>query len=192
MKGTIVGLVGRNGSGKTMLLKSICGIVPPTSGQILVRGKEIGKDIDVPDNIGVIIETPGFLLNYTGFQNLKYLSMIRNKITKNQILEALKIVGLDQQRNKKAGKYSLGMQQRLGIAQAIMEHPDILLLDEPMNGLDNQGVEEIRTLLLKLKEEGTTILLASHSREDISILCDEVFELDHGSILKKVIVSSEL
>ena len=186
MKGTIVGLVGRNGSGKTMLLKSICGIVPPTSGQILVRGKEIGKDIDVPDNIGVIIETPGFLLNYTGFQNLKYLSMIRNKITKNQILEALKIVGLDQQRNKKAGKYSLGMQQRLGIAQAIMEHPDILLLDEPMNGLDNQGVEEIRTLLLKLKEEGTTILLASHSREDISILCDEVFELDHGSILKKV------
>jgi len=182
-RGKIHGLVGRNGSGKTMLLKCICGFVIPTSGSIMVNGKIIGKDIDIPDNVGLIIETPGFLPNYDGFHNLKFLAMIRNKITDEKIKETMKRVGLGDVGKKHVGKYSLGMRQRLGIAQAIMEEPDILILDEPMNGLDNNGVEEMRELFLNLKEEGKTILLASHSKEDINLLCDKVYELDHGKII---------
>ena len=182
-RGKIHGLVGRNGSGKTMLLKCICGFVIPTSGSIMVNGKIIGKDIDIPDNVGLIIETPGFLPNYDGFHNLKFLAMIRNKITDEKIKETMKRVGLGDVGKKHVGKYSLGMRQRLGIAQAIMEEPDILILDEPMNGLDNKGVEEMRKLFLSLKEEGKTILLASHSKEDINLLCDKVYGLDHGKII---------
>lgn len=182
-KGKIYGLVGRNGSGKTMLLKCICGFVIPTEGTITVNGKTIGKDVDIPENLGLIIETPGFLPNYDGFNNLKFLAMIKNKISNNDINEIMKKVGLDNVGKKHVGKYSLGMRQRLGIAQAIMENPDILILDEPMNGLDNNGVEEMRKLFLDLKKEGKTILLASHGKEDISILCDKVYELDHGKII---------
>lgn len=190
-RGKIHGLVGRNGSGKTMLLKCICGFVIPTGGTITVNGKIIGKDVDIPDNIGLIIETPGFLPNYDGFNNLKFLAMIKNKISDDKIRETLERVGLGNVGKKHVGKYSLGMRQRLGIAQAIMEEPDILILDEPMNGLDNKGVEEMRELFLNLKDEGKTILLASHGKEDISILCDDVYELDHGRIIGKTERESE-
>ena len=182
-KGKIYGLVGRNGSGKTMLMKHILGFVSPTSGSITIDGKVLGKDIDAPDNIGAIIENPGFLPGYSGFRNLKMLASIRHKISDEEIKNAIRLVGLDPESKKHVGKYSLGMRQRLGIAQAIMEDPDILLLDEPLNGLDNEGVEEIRKVLLSLKEKGKLIILASHSKEDIQILCDTVFRMDHGKII---------
>ena len=181
-KGRIYGLIGRNGSGKTMLLKCICGFVVPTSGKISVNGADIGRSEDFVKDMGIIIETPGFLPDYTGYENLRYLARIRGKIGKEEIRNAIVKVGLDPDDKKKVGKYSLGMRQRLGIAQAIMESPSILLLDEPMNGLDNQGVDEMRQLLLDLKESGTTIILASHSREDIEILCDNVAMLDKGRL----------
>ncbi len=182
--GNIYGLVGRNGSGKTMLMKCICGFVLPTSGTIHVNGKIVGKEIDIPDDIGIIIENPGFLPNYSGFKNLQLLAMIRNKIGKAQIKEAIRRVGLDPESKKHVGKYSLGMRQRLGLAQALMEDPSILLLDEPMNGLDNEGVEEIRKLILDLKQNGKLIIIASHTREDINLLCDKVFYMDHGKIIQ--------
>ena len=182
--GNIYGLVGRNGSGKTMLMKCICGFVLPTSGTIHVNGKIVGKEIDIPDDIGIIIENPGFLPNYSGFKNLQLLAMIRNKIGKAEIKEAIRRVGLDPESKKHVGKYSLGMRQRLGLAQALMEDPSILLLDEPMNGLDNEGVEEIRKLILDLKQNCKLIIIASHTREDINLLCDEVFYMDHGKIIQ--------
>ena len=156
----------------------------PTSGTIHVNGKIVGKEIDIPDDIGIIIENPGFLPNYSGFKNLQLLAMIRNKIGKAEIKEAIRRVGLDPESKKHVGKYSLGMRQRLGLAQALMEDPSILLLDEPMNGLDNEGVEEIRKLILDLKQNGKLIIIASHTREDINLLCDKVFYMDHGKIIQ--------
>ena len=181
-KGKIYGIIGRNGSGKTVLFKTIIGFLRPTNGRVLVEGKEIGKDTDFADNIGIIIETPGFLGSYNGYKNLEYLANIKNIIGKKEIRESMERVGLDPDSKKKVSKYSLGMRQRLGIAQAIMENPDILILDEPMNGLDNQGVEDVRGILLNLRDEGKTIILASHNKEDIEILCDEVYEMDHGNL----------
>lgn len=160
-KGQIHGIVGRNGSGKTVLFKCICGLMHPEEGVILVNGKRVGRDVDMPEDIGAIIEAPGFLPNYSGYKNLRFLANIRRKIGKEEILNVLKTVGLDPESRKHVGKYSLGMRQRLGIAQAIMEDPEILILDEPMNGLDNAGVQDIRALLLGLKTQGKTILLAS-------------------------------
>lgn len=182
--GHIYGIIGRNGSGKTVLLKCICGFLKPTTGVISVNHKIVGKDIDFPENLGFIIETPGFLLNYSGYKNLKYLASIRKKIDSNEIKESMSLVGLDSADKKHVGKYSMGMRQRLGIAQAIMEKPDILVLDEPMNALDKNGVEEMRRLFLKMKSEGKLILLTSHNREDIEILCDEVYEMEEGILNK--------
>lgn len=184
-KGTIHALVGENGSGKTMLMKSICGFVHPQQGSITVQGKKVGSDVDFPDNIGLIIETPGFIPYFSGYKNLEYLASIKNKISKKEIIEALDAVGLTEAADKHAGKYSLGMRQRLGIAQAIMENPDILILDEPMNGLDLKGVEFVRELLLKLKKEGKTILITSHNTQDIEILCDSITHMEEGRILEK-------
>lgn len=181
-KGQIHGIVGRNGSGKTVLFKCICGLMHPEEGVILVNGKRVGRDVDMPEDIGAIIEAPGFLPNYSGYKNLRFLANIRRKIGKEEILNVLKTVGLDPESRKHVGKYSLGMRQRLGIAQAIMEDPEILILDEPMNGLDNAGVD-IRALLLELKAQGKTILLASHNHEDIAALCDTVHEMDGGVLL---------
>jgi ABC-2 type transport system ATP-binding protein len=158
--------------------------MPLTSGEISVNGKIVGKEENIPKDIGVIIETPGFIPNYSGYKNLSFLASINKKIKKDDILETLRIVGLDSKSKKHVGKYSLGMRQRLGIAQAIMENPDILILDEPMNGLDNDGVQDMRKLFLNLKEQGKTILLASHNREDIQVLCDEVYEMDKGNLRK--------
>lgn len=178
--GKVHGLIGRNGSGKTMLMKCICGIVPYKIGEIRVNDKVIGKDVDIPANVGVIIETPGFLPNYSGFNNLKFFAKIKNKIGVNEIRNAISSVGLNPDDKKHVGKYSLGMRQRLGLAQAIMENPELLILDEPMNGLDKDGVKDMRQYLLDLKAQGKTILIASHSAEDIDVLCDTVCEMDKG------------
>lgn len=145
--GNIYGLVGRNGCGKTMLMKCICGFVRPSEGEIVVNGKIVGKDIDIPEDIGIIIESPGFIPNYSGYQNLKLLASVNGTIKKEGILQCMEEVGLDPKSKKHVGKYSLGMRQKLGIAQAIMENPALLILDEPMNGLDNKSVEVVRNLL---------------------------------------------
>jgi len=183
-KGKIHGLVGRNGSGKTMLMKCICGFIKPTDGEIIVNEKRIGKDCDFPDSVGIIIENPGFIPYYSGYKNLKLLADLNKRINKEQIKSAMKQVGLDPDLKRYVKKYSLGMRQRLGLAQAIMENPNILILDEPMNGLDKDGVEDMRKYLLNLKEQGKTIIIASHSTEDIEILCDIVCEMDKGVLTK--------
>lgn len=181
-KGKIHGIIGRNGSGKTMLFKCICGLISLSSGEIMVDGKKIGKDTDVPEQVGMIIEAPGFLPDYSGYGNLRLLASINNKIKKEAIFAAMEKVGLEPESKKHVRKYSLGMKQRLGIAQAIMENPRILIFDEPFNGLDNQGVEDMRKLFLELKEEGKTILIASHNSEDIKILCDYVYSMEAGKL----------
>ena len=181
-KGKIHGIIGRNGSGKTVLFKCICGFLRVDGGAVLVNGKQIGKEIEAPESIGAIIETPGFLPGYSARQNLQFLAGIRGKIGKKEIDEAIRKVGLDPEAKKHVGKYSLGMRQRLGIAQAIMEDPSLLILDEPMNGLDKNGVKDIRSLLLDLTAQGKTILLASHFAQDIDELCDTVHEMDQGII----------
>ena len=181
-QGNVYGISGNNGSGQTVLMKCICGFLPVTSGRIRVNGKRIGIDIDFPESMGVIIETPGFLTNISGMRNLEILAGLQNKIGREGIRDAILKAGLDPDLKKAVSKYSLGMRQRLGIAQAIMEDPEFLILDEPFNGLDKHGVADIRKLLLGLKAQGKTILLASHNSEDIRILCDKVYEMDGGRI----------
>ena len=184
--GKIYGIIGRNGSGKTVLFKSICGFVLPDAGKILVRGKQVGKDVDIPQGIGIIIEHPGFLRDYSGFQNLKLLARLQKKITDEKIKESIRLVGLDPEDKKKVGKFSLGMRQRLGIAQAIMESPDILILDEPMNGLDPIGIAEVRSFIRELCDtRGKTILISSHILSEISLLADDIGIIDHGALLEE-------
>lgn len=183
-KSKIHGLIGRNGSGKTMLMKCICGFIKPTAGTITVGGKLVGKDVDFPKNMGIIIETPGFIPYYSGYKNLKLLAGLNNKIGKAEIIQSMEQVGLDPRLKRHVRKYSLGMRQRLGLAQAIMENPDLLILDEPMNGLDKDGVNDMRKYLLSLVENGKTILICSHSTEDIEALCDTVSEMDKGILAK--------
>ena len=181
-KGKIHGIVGNNGSGKTVLMKCICGFLIPSGGKIFVNGKQIGKEADFPEDIGIIIETPGFLPGISGMKNLTILASLRKKITKADIRKTITRVGLESDMKKPVGKYSLGMRQRLGIAQAIMENPDTLILDEPFNGLDKEGVIHIRNLIKGLREEGKTIILSSHNQIDIDELCDTVCEMDAGSL----------
>lgn len=181
--GKIHGLIGRNGSGKTVLMKCICGFMKPTSGEVFVGGKQIGKEVDFAPDTGVIIETPGFVPFYSGYRNLKILAGLNHKIGKEEIEEAMRTVGLDPKLKRHVKKYSLGMRQRLGIAQAIMEKPKLLILDEPFNGLDKEGVEQMRTYFLELKKQGVTILLSSHTSEDIKLLCDTVTEMEKGKIV---------
>ena len=181
-KGKITGLVGRNGCGKTMLMKCITGFVRPTEGEVIFDGKKVGQDVDFPKNTGIIIESPSFIPYYSGRKNLLELASLQKKVKKERIDEVLQQVGLFEARNKPVRKYSLGMRQRLGIAQALMENPDTLILDEPMNGLDQSGVEEMREVLAALAKKGTTILMANHNAEDIEILCDTVHEMDLGVI----------
>ncbi|MGI6200611.1 MAG: ATP-binding cassette domain-containing protein [Christensenellales bacterium] len=180
--GKIHGIIGKNGSGKTLLLKCICGFVPPTEGKVLVDGRQVGKDVDFPPEVGMIIETPGFLPYYSARRNLEILASIRRKVGRGRIDEVLRYVGLDPQNRKGVAKYSMGMRQRLGLAQALMEYPSILVLDEPMNGLDKQGVAWLRGLLSQQRDQGTTILMASHSMEDVDLLCDTVHEMDGGEL----------
>lgn len=175
--GSIHGVVGNNGSGKTVLMKCICGFMKCDRGVILVNGRQVGKEVDFPDHLGVIIETPGFIPNLSGYKNLKILAALKGRIGKQTIRETMRKVGLNPDMKKPVAKYSLGMRQRLGIAQAIMEDPSVLILDEPFNGLDRYGVAEIRDLLRGLKEAGKSILLASHNAQDIEVLCDDVMDL---------------
>ena len=179
-RGRIHGIVGNNGSGKTVLMKCICGFLIPDSGSITVNNERVGVDVDFPPGLGLIIETPGFLPNMTGVKSLEILASLNKKIGLEQIAAAIRRVGLDPLMKKPVGKYSLGMRQRLGIAQAIMEDPTLLILDEPLNGLDKHGVAEMRQLIKGLKEQGKTILLASHNQGDIDELCDTVCEMDAG------------
>ena len=179
--GKIYGIIGRNGSGKTVLFKCICGFLIPDAGEIRIFGKT-KKRGEMLREAGIIIEEPAFLGKKSGMKNLEYLYRLRNPMDKKRLEEAMRQVGLDPAERKPVDQYSLGMRQRLAIAQALMEDPPILILDEYLNGLDRQGAEEIRRLLLSWKKSGKTILLASHSREDMEILCDQVFEMDGGRL----------
>ena len=180
-RGQIHGIIGRNGSGKTVLLKTICGFLRPDEGTVRVDAKEVRFQAP-QQNIGIIIEAPGFVPSLSGLKNLEMLASLRGVADRESLRDVIRRVGLDPEDRKSVGKYSMGMCQRLGIAQAIMEKPELLILDEPMNGLDNRGVDDIRALLAGLKNDGTTILLASHNREDINILCDTVHEMDRGML----------
>ena len=181
--GNIYGIYGHNGSGKTMLFRAISGLIRPTSGSINISGKELHKDIDFPESIGVVIENPEFWPNYTGWQVLKMLSNIKNIINDEDIEEALFRVGLDPNDKKTIKKYSLGMKQRLGIAQAIMEKADIIILDEPTNALDEDGIELIHKLILEKKKRGAIILIASHNKYDIDILSDIKLRMNGGKLI---------
>ena len=186
--GTITGIVGRNGAGKTVLFKAICGLVSIDSGEIKIDGKIKNSD-SILSSTGVIIEGPAFLSNASGIKNLMYLYTINNRLDRKHLENVMRKVGLNPLEKKPVSKYSMGMKQRLAIAQAIMEDPECLILDEPFNGLDNHGVDEIRSLLLGLKKAGKTILVASHNPEDIRILCDEVYEMDDGIMTKRKMAS---
>ena len=178
-QGEIIGITGANGSGKSVLFKLIAGLYSPSYGEVLINGENIVPERKIPANLGALIEEPCFINYYSGFKNLQYLASIRGVVGNQEINDTLKIVGLYEQKDQKVKTYSLGMRKKLGIAQAIMENPSILLLDEPMNALDKSSVENMRTLFRKLSsEKGTTILIASHSEEDIRILCDKVYAIE--------------
>lgn len=183
-KGKIYGITGYNGSGKSVLFKCICGFLLADKGKIIINGKERREQSAWEDKIGFIIEEPAFLMKYSGYENLKLLYMLNHKTNRAYLEEMLQKVGLDSKSKKRVGDYSLGMKQRLAIAQATMENPDILVMDEPMNGLDKNGVAQMRAYFLDLKRQGKTMLLASHNREDIDILCDEVYEMEQGKLNK--------
>ena len=182
-EGMIHGIIGRNGSGKTVLMKMILGILQPTTGTVIVGDKRIGKDVDFPESAGAIIETIEFIPYMSAYQNLADIAAMRGNLSKTQIKEVLEMVGLGNVGRKHVSKFSMGMRQRLAIAQAVMESPKILILDEPMNGMDEKGVEEMRRLILARKAAGTTIILSSHNIEDIRILCDQVYRIDAGVVI---------
>ena len=180
--GTIYGLVGRNGSGKSMLLKTICGFVKPDKGYVIVNGEDIYKNNTFPKNTAALIERPNYLPELTGFENLKMLASINKKIDDTEILNTIKKVKLLDEKDKKYKKYSLGMKQKLGIAQVLMENPDIMILDEPFNGLEEESANKIRKILLEEKEKGKLIIIATHIKEDIDELCNVIFHIDKGKI----------
>ena len=182
--GKIYGLCGKNGSGKTMLLRAIAGLMKVDEGHIYIGERQLGKDFSVLPSLGLIIENAGLYPNLTGYENLKYLADIKKRIRKEEMLTALVKVGLDPDDKRTYLKYSLGMKQRLLIAQAIMEKPDVLLLDEPTNGLDKNGVDLIRNILKEEKERGALIVITSHNREDIDFLADERFVIEDGKLEK--------
>ena len=183
--GKIIGFVGHNGSGKTVLFKCICGFYAVTDGEITINGKVVGIGEQMPRNIAFIIEEPAFLGDYNGRRNLEFLYELRNKRNPEHIRKIMEKVCLDYDSRKKVSKYSLGMKQRLAIAQVLMDDQPILIMDEPMNGLDRQGIRDIRELILEEKKKGKIILLASHNSADIEYLCDEVYELENGKIIGK-------
>ena len=183
--GHIHGIIGNNGSGKSVMFKTICGFIRPARGRVTLGGVDYAAMHKFPPHMGLLIESPGMLPECSGYENLMRLASIRGLITRKDVCNAISTVGLDPRDRRTVSKYSLGMKQRLGIAQAIMENPDILLLDEPMNGLDNAGVREMRELFKSMRAQGKTILLASHNPLDIEELCDTVCEMD-GGVLSRV------
>jgi len=184
--GKIHGIIGRNGSGKTVLMKCICGFLQPTSGSVKVFDRTIGQDCDFAPDTGMLIETPGFLPHETGLNNLLWLARLGKGASKERVKQLIEQVGLDPSLKKTVNQYSLGMRQRLGIAQTLLDDSSLMILDEPMNGLDKNGVRSIRDLLLSLKSQGKTILLASHFAQDIDELCDTVCEMDQG-VLHRIV-----
>lgn len=180
--GKVIGLKGKNGSGKTMLMRAISGLILPTSGKVYINDKELGRQISFPPSIGILIENPSFISNYTGFKNLKILASIQNRISDDEIRDAIRKVGLDPDDRRTFKKYSLGMKQRLGIAAAIMERPDIVILDEPINALDEAGAGLIKGLLDELKANGSLIIIACHDTEELNYLSDEIYEIYEGEI----------
>lgn len=182
VSGNVYGFQGINGSGKTMLMRLICGLIYPTKGEIVIDGKRLGKEITFPQSVGLLLENPAFLDSYTGFENLEMLASIKNIITREEIHDAITSVGLDPLDKRKYKKFSLGMKQRLGIAAAIMEKPDILILDEPTNSLDSSGVSLVKTILAKERERGEIIILACHDLPVLQDVSDEIFLLEQGKI----------
>ena len=180
--GKVIGLKGKNGSGKTMLMRAISGLILPTSGKVYINDKELGRQISFPPSIGILIENPSFISNYTGFKNLKILASIQNRISDDEIRDAIRKVGLDPDDKRTFKKYSLGMKQRLGIAAAIMERPDIVILDEPINALDEAGAGLIKGLLDELNANGSLIIIACHDTEELNYLSDEIYEIYDGEI----------
>lgn len=183
--GKVYGLKGKNGSGKTMLMRTICGFITPTEGTVEIDGKLLGKDMTFPESIGVLIENPSFISNYTGFKNLKVLAAIQNRIDDDRIREVLTQVGLDPDDKRTYKKYSLGMKQKLGIAAAYMENPDIIILDEPINALDEAGALKVHEILEEQKKRGAIIIIACHDKEELESLADEIIDIYEGKIVSK-------
>ncbi|WP_062200068.1 ATP-binding cassette domain-containing protein [Massilibacterium senegalense] len=186
-KGKIYGFRGKNGSGKTMLFRAICGLIRPTNGTIIIDQKKLGEEISFPESVGVLIEYPGFLADLTGFKNLKMIAEINNQIGESEIKEMITKVGLDPEDKRKFKKYSLGMKQRLGIAQALMEEPELLILDEPLNALDSGGIDLVKNLLMEMREKNKLILIASHDKEALELLSDEIFTIENGKIVDHIV-----
>ena len=184
-KGMIYGLVGRNGSGKSVLLKTICGFIKPDIGKVIVNDVDIYKTNSFPKNTRALIERPNYLPELTGYENLKMLASINNTIGEKEILKTLEKVNLLQEKDKKFKKYSLGMKQKLGIAQVLMENHDIIILDEPFNGLEEESIKKIRKILLEEKKKGKLIIMATHIKEDMDELCDVIYHLEKGEIKEK-------
>lgn len=180
--GKVYGLQGKNGCGKTMLMRIICGLIKPTQGSVDINGKILWKDMSFPESIGTLIENPAFIDGYTGFKNLKILASIKGKITDDDIRDAITRVGLDPDDKRKYRKYSLGMKQKLGIACAFMEYPDIVILDEPINAIDKDGVVLARAILDDLKKRDKIIIIACHDAEEMKILADEIIQMEEGRI----------
>lgn len=185
--GKIYGFQGINGSGKTMLMRLISGLIRPTNGCILLNGKVLGKDIAFPESMGLLLENPAFLGSYSGFQNLKMLASIQNKVNHEEIRDAISSVGLNPEDKKKYRKYSLGMKQRLGIAAAIFENPDIVILDEPTNALDSSGIELVKTILLNQRNRGALVIISCHDFEILQMMSDEILLLESGRMKKHLI-----
>ena len=184
--GKIYGIQGINGSGKTMLMRVLIGLIHPSSGKVLIDGKELGKELEFPKSIGFLLENPTFLDRYSGYQNLKMLASVKKIISDEEINKVLCLVGLDEEAaKKKYRKYSLGMKQRLGIAAALMEKPDIVILDEPINALDEAGAGLIKGILDELKANGSLIIIACHDTEELNYLSDEIYEIYEGQIVSK-------
>ncbi|MGE8057067.1 ATP-binding cassette domain-containing protein [Bacillus mycoides] len=190
-KGKIYGFKGKNGSGKTMLFRALCGLIRTTEGKVEIDGKKLGGEISFPESVGVIIEYPGFLPNFTGYKNLKMIAEINGKIGENEIKNMLSAVGLNPDDKRKFKNYSLGMKQRLGIAQALMEEPDLIILDEPTNALDSDGLNLVKKLLLEMKKKNKLILIASHDKEDLEVLSDEIFTIEQGKIIDHKILKGD-
>ena len=189
--GNIYGFQGKNGSGKTMLMRAISGLILPTSGYVEVDGKRIGKDIDFPQDIGVLIENPGFIGSYSGFENLRLLASLKNRVSDEKIAELMKQLSLDPADNKKFRKYSLGMKQKLGIIAAIMEEPEIIILDEPFNALDEKSCEIVNDMLLKLKADNKIIIIACHDKEELFRIADVVYVIENGEVKNTINVKAE-
>lgn len=190
-KGKIYGLKGKNGSGKTMLMRAICGLIRLSEGEIVISGEQLGKNQDFPPSVGALIENPGFINNYSGYQNLKVLADIQGTIGKERINEVLEQVGLDSSDKKKFKKYSLGMKQKLGIAAAIMENPELIILDEPTNALDESSIKKLRDILREHKKRGALILLSSHDIEEIQFLSDEIYIVENGKIMDHYVTTNK-